>query len=292
MVLTIYICIHADSSSSEYDSELQELEDNPNFSVTVDKNEQCHSLIRWFVVFICMWQTMFTISDVAVTLLLKFLAAFFQLMASLTSTPLFVALAAGMPATMYLMRKYLKSDSESITKYVVCPSCFSLYQFERCFHEDSMGEKLPKKCWFVKFPNHPQLNCRLPCSTPLLTKVHMSGGKVKYVPRYSYAYQSLKVSLQRLLYRSGFAEQPEHWLNRQYKEGFMSDVYDGKVWKDFNSEKYSNFLRNNRCYGLMLNFDFFQPYKHSPDSYGVFYMTLMNLPRAERFKQENVLLVE
>ena len=41
----------------------------------------------------------------------------------------------------------------------------------------------------------------------------------------------------------------------------------------------------------MLNFDFFQPYKHTPESYGVFYMTLLNLPRNERFKQENVLLV-
>ena len=42
---------------------------------------------------------------------------------------------------------------------------------------------------------------------------------------------------------------------------------------------------------MLLNFDFFQPYKHTPESYGVFYMTLMNLPRDQRFKQENVLLV-
>ena len=41
----------------------------------------------------------------------------------------------------------------------------------------------------------------------------------------------------------------------------------------------------------MLNFNFFQPYKHVTDSYGALYLTLMNLPRSERFKQENVLLV-
>ena len=41
----------------------------------------------------------------------------------------------------------------------------------------------------------------------------------------------------------------------------------------------------------MLNVDFFQPYKHSTESYGAVYLTLMNLPRSERFKQENVVLV-
>ena len=50
----------------------------------------------------------------------------------------------------------------------------------------------------------------------------------------------------------------------------MSDVYDRRVWKEFSSDKYANFLKNKRCYGVMLNFDFFQPYKHVSDSYGVF----------------------
>lgn len=71
----------------------------------------------------------------------------------------------------------------------------------------------------------------------------------------------------------------------------MSDVYDGQVCKDFSSPKYSNFMSSKRSYGLMLNFDFFQPYKHTTDSYGVFYLTLMNLPRDVRFKEENILLV-
>ena len=41
----------------------------------------------------------------------------------------------------------------------------------------------------------------------------------------------------------------------------------------------------------MLNFDFFQPFKHTTDSYGVLYLVLMNLPRSVRFKQENVIIV-
>lgn len=56
---------------------------------------------------------------------------------------------------------------------------------------------------------------------------------------------------------------------------------DADMWKEFSSSNYSNFLQNKRCYGLMLNFDFYQPFKHTTDSYVVFYMTLMNLPRSQ-----------
>ena len=66
---------------------------------------------------------------------------------------------------------------------------------------------------------------------------------------------------------------------------------DGQVWKEFNSDKFSNFLKNKRCYGVMLNMDFLEPYKHIKESYGVLYLSLMNLPWSERFKQENIMLL-
>lgn len=51
------------------------------------------------------------------------------------------------------------------------------------------------------------------------------------------------------------------------------------------------FLAAPRNYAFMLNVDWFQPLKHSLYSVGALYMVLMNLPRSERFKPENVLLV-
>ena len=51
------------------------------------------------------------------------------------------------------------------------------------------------------------------------------------------------------------------------------------------------FLAVPRNYVFMLNMDWFQPLKHSLYSVGALYMVLMNLPRSERFKPENVLLV-
>ena len=40
-----------------------------------------------------------------------------------------------------------------------------------------------------------------------------------------------------------------------------------------------------------MNVDWFQPFKHTSYSVGAIYVVILNLPRAERFKEENVLLL-
>ena len=40
-----------------------------------------------------------------------------------------------------------------------------------------------------------------------------------------------------------------------------------------------------------MNLDFFQPYKHVQYSMGAVYLTVLNLPRTLRYKQENIILV-
>ena len=42
--------------------------------------------------------------------------------------------------------------------------------------------------------------------------------------------------------------------------------------------------------GLILNFDFFQPFDHLTYSLGAIYMSVLNLPRDKRYKQENTVL--
>lgn len=137
-----------------------------------------------------------------------------------------------MPSSSYLLQKYLMLKGEEFESYVICPACFSLYVLDECFEIDSSGERVPKRCSFVQFPNHPQSNRRILCNSPLFKKVHLSGGKTVYI----YAYQPLKKSLQRLLMRPGFAEKLEHWRNRETEADLVSDIYDGQVWKDFNGK--------------------------------------------------------
>ena len=44
-------------------------------------------------------------------------------------------------------------------------------------------------------------------------------------------------------------------------------------------------------FAFSLNVDWFQPYKQSTYAAGAIYLAALNLPRAERFKSENILLV-
>ena len=51
------------------------------------------------------------------------------------------------------------------------------------------------------------------------------------------------------------------------------------------------FLSEPGNFALMLNMDFFHPYKHVEYSLGAIYLTILNLPRGTRNKSNNVILV-
>ena len=51
------------------------------------------------------------------------------------------------------------------------------------------------------------------------------------------------------------------------------------------------FLAIPNNFGLMLKVDWFQPTLHGSESIGVIYMVVMNLPRGECFKLENLIVV-
>ena len=71
----------------------------------------------------------------------------------------------------------------------------------------------------------------------------------------------------------------------------MKDVFSGKIWIDFLCHEGESFLASKNSIGVMLNIDWFQPFKHRQYSVGVLYLAVMNLPRAIRYKRENVLLI-
>ena len=223
------------------------------------------------ILFVCLWQSAFKISDAAIDILLKFLTSLVKILAR--SASIVMSFALHIPSSVYLLRKYSKHENcEKFIEYVVCPSCFSLHNIENCLHNVN-GEQVPKQCLHIKYPNHPISAYRKACNTPLLKKIHKSNGKIEYRPQFVYAYQPLKVSLQQLLNRPRFSAKLELWRQRSGNEDKLSDVYDGNIWKEFLSSKHNFFLKSNRNYGLMLNLDFFQPYKHTTESFGAIYLT-------------------
>lgn len=68
------------SSSSEYESDGDEeieqtLKSTPPLHET---NKQVYSLVRWMVIFVRLWQALFTISDAAIELLVKCFCCLFS----------------------------------------------------------------------------------------------------------------------------------------------------------------------------------------------------------------------
>lgn len=71
----------------------------------------------------------------------------------------------------------------------------------------------------------------------------------------------------------------------------MGDVYDGRMWSNFQCPNGRNFLAAPYSLATMLNLDWFQPFTHVKYSVGALYMVILNLPREERYKLENIILV-
>ena len=125
----------------------------------------------------------------------------------------------------------------------------------------------------------------------MLKTVLSASGKIILRPFKTYCYKPLHDSLQILVNRPSFHEECERWKKRQEEEGILKDVYDGQIWKQFQIYNGMPFLSEPFTYGLMINIDWFKVYKHNEYKVGAIYLTIMNLPRELRFRQENVILV-
>ena len=97
--------------------------------------------------------------------------------------------------------------------------------------------------------------------------------------------------LQNLLLYPEFFEHCEAWRSCTQHHEKYEDVFDGRIWSDFMTVKGQSFLAEPFNFAVMLNIDWFNPFKLSIYSVGAVYLSIMNLPRVERFKRENIILV-
>ena len=121
--------------------------------------------------------------------------------------------------------------------------------------------------------------------------VKSSNGRLLLYPKLIYTYKSIIESLQELLRIPGFSPKCEAWRNRSRREQYYCDVYDGQIWKDFQSPGGVPFLSVPNSIAFHINVDWFNPFTHTQHSEGAIYLSVMNLLRQERFLQENVILV-
>lgn len=138
----------------------------------------------------------------------------------------------------------------------------SLYFYKDCV--EGCGNHLRSKCCsYQAFPNHRQCRMRAACTTPLLKSVELASQRKILHPFMTYCYFVLECSLQFLLLIPGLALACERGeVGAQLHEGVMEDVHDGNIWKEFQVYGDRPFLSNPFAFGLMMNIDWFQPYKH------------------------------
>ena len=125
-----------------------------------------------------------------------------------------------------------------------------------------------------------------------MKEVKSISGKKMFYPVQLFCYRSIKESLITLLLRPGFEIECEKWRSQNHSEDVLADVHDGEIWKNFTHDGTSLFFSKPHNYGVMLNVDWFQPFKHlSSFSIGGIYLVLLNLPYHLRFKRKNLFLL-
>ncbi|OAD79333.1 hypothetical protein PHYBLDRAFT_139365 [Phycomyces blakesleeanus NRRL 1555(-)] len=131
-----------------------------------------------------------------------------------------------------------------------------------------------------------------------------------------FPYNSLKNSIAQHFAKPGFECQIVQWRSRETINSTLLDIYDGAMWSgllDKDNEPFfsqifvpnlkssilplKNFFNfnhhNNHDHSLMLtlNVDWFQPFEGRTHASRALYLSMNNLPREERMKPKNIILV-
>ena len=246
------------------------------------------SLLFGVTLFVYFFHLFYRLSEKATVALLNFLRTLFSFVAGITQNRLMVEIAQSLPRSLCSIRKYFRQDGDIIS-YVVCPKCSRIYTVSSCIVKCS-GRLVSKRCDHVEFPNHPSQSKRQSKCNALLMKTIKVRGKSKLIPRKVYVYKSIITSLTEMAKRPGFLKKCDHWRSR-ISDGYLADIYDGRIWKNMLHIDGRPFLAipNNLC--LTINIDWFNLYDDTQYSAGAIYLVILNLPRNERYKFENMVLV-
>lgn len=182
------------------------------------------------VALILAFQAAYAIPYDATNWLFTFLHSLFTVLHFVCPTPFIYAVLSLLPCSIYLAWKVLHLHDDDFIRYVVCPKCCSIYNYDECILRVG-GELQSKHCTHVEFKNHPFPRLRNPCNVVLLKTVSLKHGNTKLVPKKEYPYRSIVKSLKALLQRPNVIEKLDAWKARSVPNGLLADIYDGKVWK-------------------------------------------------------------
>ena len=137
----------------------------------------------------------------------------------------------------------------------MCPKCSAIYRKENCSKSFPDGRVVSKTCCNILWPRHPHQSKRTPCGEMLLKNIRGKSGNVFWYPRKVFAYKSIVKTVKNFLNKKTFVENCEKW--RTNVTNSSDDIFDGKVWKEFQMYKSKPLLSEPNNLALILNVDWF-----------------------------------
>lgn len=144
-----------------------------------------------------------------------------------------------------------------------------VYDYNDCIEKRGI-RTMPLVCKY-RFSGHES-----PCNGTLLRSIELRSRREIFYPYRVYCYMPLLYYLKMFVNRPNFDSLCSEWKKH------VNDIFDGKIWRDFQENDGVPFLSEPYTYGLMMNIDWFKPCKHTEYSLGAIYLTFMNLPRIDR----------
>ena len=238
------------------DNEIQE-------EPTLDEKPEISWQLRTILMFVLIWKFSFGVSDAAVMALLSFLSKYFRLTSQNDNgESILQHLSLGIPQTLQGAYNMVGIDKNNFTNFIVCPQCNSVYSEDLSFTIVD-GCKVSNNCSHISWPNHAHSSKRVPCGAILMKSMRSRNGSTTIQPFKIYPYHSLISAIQRLVVRDNFLKNIEHWRIRTVPPGFLCDMYEGEMWKEFLGEDETGFLQSRYNLCLTINVDWFQPFTHT-----------------------------
>ena len=139
----------------------------PNEAPTeISEDNGAGGLVKLYTFFLLMFQSLFRVSDTAINVL--FALFFSTIVRSMPKVS--QSFVASLPLTKSVACCNGKSI-RAITKYVCCPSCHSIYDWNDCIVSNADGQLVSKLYSFRRFPNHTQRRHHNECGQCLMKTV-------------------------------------------------------------------------------------------------------------------------
>ena len=147
-------------------SDDEELSDTLNVT-----NNSTLPFIRFIVIFLLSWQSIFRMPNSALNVLLKFISLVLLKLRDITKSNFLTEVADIFPNSLQKAQCFESINRDDFRKF------HTTYENDDCFSSHNAPLLY---CSYVRYPRHPQVRMRAPCNTRLLKEIRTSSGRAVF----------------------------------------------------------------------------------------------------------------